>query len=259
VGVTVEETSDPTEERLRQSFGEALGEALAPWQRGDDPLTLLFSGGVDSCLLAWELRRRPGLELLTVGRSGAPDLVAGEEAAQKLGLPWRGSVLEDDELERLLTVVGPELDGTAPARRAIFLALAAALSHCAGPIALCGQGVDELFLGYRHFAGLRAAEAAAREQRDLDRLLADDWPRSERIATSLGRRLLAPYLTSAVVRAARSVPIDLRLPGNEPKGIFRRWAVARGLDPALASRPKRALQYGSGIDRWLRRRESAGP
>ncbi len=123
-----------------------------------------------------------------------------------------------------------------------------------GPV-LCGQGADELFLGYAHFRGLDVVAAAERSEADLKQLLERDWPVSQRIAERLGRSVVAPYLHPEFVRAARAIPIELRRPDPTPKGFFRQWALRRGLPPAIATRPKRALQFGSGIDRLLPRAE----
>jgi asparagine synthase (glutamine-hydrolysing) len=240
-------------------LGDAIEAALRPWREGSSALTVLFSGGLDSGVLAWELRHRAGLSLVTVGLRGAPDLAAARSSASVLALPWAGTVLGDAELERLLAALSHELGGMAPSRAAIFLALAAAVAAApAGPV-LCGQGADELFLGYRHFEGLDPPSAEARAQEDLERLQREDWPRSERIATSLGRELHAPFLNPGVVRAATAVPIALRLPRPEPKAYLRAWSESRGLPPEIARRPKKALQYGSGVDRWLRSRRGVAP
>ncbi len=239
------------------SLGAALDKALEPWRHGASPISLLFSGGLDSGLLAWELRHRPGLSLVTVGLRGAHDLAAARRSATCLAMPWAGTVVDDTELERLLSALASELGGVGPARTAIFLALAAAVAASpSGPV-LCGQGADELFLGYRHFERLDVRSARARAQEDLQRLEGEDWPRSVRIAQRLGRELHAPFLHPDVVRAATAVPIELRLPRSEPKSYLREWSESRGVPPEIARQPKKALQYGSGIDRWLRARRRA--
>ncbi|MGI0156221.1 MAG: asparagine synthase-related protein, partial [Thermoplasmata archaeon] len=70
---------------------------------------------------------------------------------------------------------------------------------------------------------------------------------------ALGRSIFAPYLDPKFVAVARSIRIELRQPGARPKGFFRDWAETQGVPAAIAQRPKRALQYGSGIDRLLAR------
>ncbi len=215
---------------------------------------LLFSGGVDSTLLAWEFRTRPDLRLVTIGVAGSPDLRAAESAAREIGLPHAAVEITDREIFAVEADLREELPRENMVVRSVLVALALAIRAAPAEELLCGQGADELFLGYAHFRGLGASEAAARARSDLARLLEDDWPRSERIAHRFGRRLRSPYLDPGFIAAALAVPIDRRLPGDMPKAFFRAWAEHRGLPPSLARRPKRAMQYGSGVDRLLRRR-----
>ena len=232
----------------------ALTRALAPWRESPRELALLFSGGVDSSLLAWELRERPGLRLVTVGTPGSPDLTAAEASAEALGLRWSGAVVSEEQVRAMGGRIASESRDLGRVSQSVLTALAIALEQAGTEAVLCGQGVDELFLGYAHFRGLGPSEAEARSREDWRRLVEEDWPRTERIAALLGRTIAAPYLHPEFVAAARSVPLDQRLPGSEAKTYFRKWARHRGLPEELVRRPKRAMQYGSGIDRVLRSR-----
>lgn len=236
--------------RLDAAFDRALG----PWQRSRAELALLFSGGVDSSLLAWELRSAPGLRLVTVGTHGSRDLVAAGSAARELGLAWHGTVVSAEEVLRLAQRIAPEIEGTGRVSQSVMVSLALALERSDPSEVLCGQGADELFLGYAHYRGLPPAEAEQRSVTDRRRLEEEDWPRSRRIAALLGKQITAPYLQPEFVAAALSVPIERRLPRPETKGYFRAWARHRGLPEGVALRPKRAMQYGSGVDRVLRAR-----
>lgn len=230
----------------------AFDRSLAPYRGAGTSSTILFSGGVDSGLLAWELRSEPHLALATVGVAGAPDLRAAADAAPRIGLPLFPVVLGPAELERVHREVVDLLEPMPAGIRSIQLALAAAVAHAPPGRLLCGQGADELFLGYAHFRGLPAAEARARADADLRRLEEVEWPASRTIARRLGREIVAPYLDPAWVGCVRKLPIDDLLPGSEPKRLWRAWARHRGLPREIADVPKRALQFGSGIDRWLR-------
>ena len=231
----------------------AFEAAMRPWWSSPEPLALLFSGGVDSGLLAWELRRRPNVSLVTVGRAGSPDLAAGRSAAQAIGLSWRGVELTGDVVGDVVARLRGEAEGLSPTARSVLVAFAAALEQAPVGTVLCGQGADELFLGYAHFRGLEATDAARRADADLRALLERDWPLARSLAARSGRTVHAPYLDPGFMDVARGISIPQRLPGDEPKALFRRWAERRGLPAEIARRPKRALQYGSGIDRLLSR------
>jgi asparagine synthase (glutamine-hydrolysing) len=232
----------------------ALDAALAPWTASSSPLAVLFSGGVDSGLLAWELRNRPSTALFTVGLPGARDLDAAETAARTIGLPWSRAVVSEARLEECRRRASDELIGLPAPREGIFLGLAVAVAEAPPGDLLCGQGADELFLGYGHFRGVPEDVAEARAASDLRQLQSDDWPRTVRIAGRFDRRISAPFLEPGFVKAALDVPVAERMPSPVPKAYWRAWARSRGVPPEIADRPKRALQFGTGVDAWLRRR-----
>jgi asparagine synthase (glutamine-hydrolysing) len=238
--------------RLREGLDSALDEALRPVRSVEGPIGILFSGGVDSALLAWELRSRPGVTLYTLGREGSSDLRAGVVGAERLGLPWEGLPVDREIVMAAELRFSRELDGVAEVSRRVLLALAIAIAEAGSRHLLCGQGADELFLGYAHYRRLSAEEAERRSSEDLSRLRGSDWPRTRRIAEECGKEVLAPYLSPAFEEQARRVPVDLLLPREMPKRFFREWAVERGLPRELAERPKKAVQYGSGVDALVR-------
>ncbi|MGP8110232.1 MAG: asparagine synthase C-terminal domain-containing protein [Thermoplasmata archaeon] len=240
-------------ERLPDPFEAAFEAAFEPWRSGRGLVCILYSGGVDSGVIAWELRRRPGTRLFTVGGSGSPDLTAAGATAPLIGLPWNGREVQLPDLDAVEAEVSRETDTLSPTARSVQLSLAIAFLHAPPGELLCGQGADELFLGYAHFAGLDPSQAESRSLEDLDRLLEDDWPRTQRIAKLLGRRVHAPFLDPRLVAAALAVPVDQRMPQPVPKAYWRGFARRRGVPEEIAGRPKRALQYGSGVDRWVRR------
>lgn len=244
--------------KLREQLSSAFDEALGPVRAARGPIGILFSGGVDSALLAWELRHQAQVVLCTLGREGSPDLRAGRAGAERLGLPWQSLHVGIEEVRAAEARFGMELEGLPPVSRTVLLTLAIAIDEASPSRLVCGQGVDELFLGYAHYRLLGEAEAERRSRDDLSRLHETDWPRTQRIADKVGKEIVAPYLHRVFEEKARLIPIDLRLPRDLPKRFFREWAMERGLPPELAGRPKKAVQYGSGVDalvRALRRAE----
>ncbi len=189
-------------ERPADLLGSAFEAVFAPWRSGGALVCILYSGGVDSGVIAWELRDRPETRLFTVGRSGSADLSTAEATAPLIGLPWSGHTVQLSDLRAVEAEVSRETDPLSPTARSVLLALAIAIRFAPPGELLCGQGVDELFLGYAHFAGLDPSGAESRSWEDLERLLADDWPRTQRIAHLLGRRIHAPFLDPRLVAAA---------------------------------------------------------
>jgi asparagine synthase (glutamine-hydrolysing) len=234
-----------------ESLDAAFSDVMTPWRRPTLPAVVLFSGGVDSGTIAWELRERPAVLLSTLGIRGSADLAAAEESSRLTGLPWVPREVEPSDVRAMATRIEPYRDDWTPTERSVQTAFALAVETAPPGTVLCGQGADELFLGYAHFRGLDEKGALSRAEADLDHALRHAWPLSQRIAADMGRSVVAPYLDPRFVAAARSIPIDLRLHGGAPKAFFRRWASRRGVPSVITARPKRALQFGSGVDRVL--------
>jgi asparagine synthase (glutamine-hydrolysing) len=242
-------------DRAGEELLERLEASLGPVCSGQDRPIVLFSGGLDSSLLAHLLTRSGGrADLRTVGRRGSNDLVAAREGAEHLGASWQGVELSDAALEEAWARYRGGLAAEPEPRRSVLFSLAVAFEACPAGAVVVGQGADELFGGYRHFEGLSPAAAVRRSDEDLRRLLEHDWPATESLARPRGLRLVAPFLDPGFLAATRRLDPPVRFSAPPAKRYLRVLARRAGLPVELADRPKRALQYGTGIAAWLRRR-----
>jgi asparagine synthase (glutamine-hydrolysing) len=222
---------------------------------GAGPCSVLYSGGVDSSIIA----RGAAVAhptLVAVGVRDSHDLTAARTGASQLGRPMAVRELTEDDIRSARDRWCAALEGADATARAVTLGIALAMEASPpGPV-LCGQGADELFLGYAHFRGLSPPAAATRRAADLERLTRSDWPRAQGVARALQRPLRAPFLDPGVVRAVLASDVRDHLPSaGVAKPVLRSVALALGVPTALASRPKKALQFGTGIARVLRRVE----
>jgi asparagine synthase (glutamine-hydrolysing) len=240
-------------DRTARALSNAVGAAVD----GTDAIEVLFSGGLDSSLIAHLARQHVPVRLVTVGLPGSADLAAARAAALRLGLEWRGVECSEGDVESVARRWVPPSDGLSPTGRAVRVAFALALTSARAARVLTGQGADELFFGYAHFRPLTREWAVHRQADDLDRFLGQEWPFALDAAADLHVDLRAPFLDAHVVHAALALAPPELGKGEAPKARLREIAVALGLPPELAATPKRALQYGSGVDRFLRRRGTA--
>lgn len=220
---------------LEEGLREAVG------LRADEGVVAL-SGGVDSALIA----RLAGLPCVTVGMEGSPDLERGRAAAEALGLPWEGTTIPLGEVEAAL----PRVIRAIPKVTPLDVSIATGLyfvARWAGERGhrriLVGQGADELLGGYARYR--TAADIPAMLARDFASLRGQAL-RDQAVARLHRTFLSLPYLDLRVVRAARAIPPGRLLSGGLGKSPLREIA-ARVLPPDIASRPKKAMQYGSGI------------
>jgi asparagine synthase (glutamine-hydrolysing) len=232
-------------------LGSALRNAAAAGAVGASRATVLYSGGLDSSLIAHLLKPLVTVDLVVIGTDGSRDVEAARIGARLLGLPLQEVCVGRSDVERALRRFPEEFARLQEPLRSVDIALAIAFEHASGPRVGIGQGADELFFGYAHFRGLAPDEARQRAERDWTLLEDQEWPRALRMAGAFGLELVAPFLHPEVVRWARR--LGPPGPGAAPKAFLRNAARDLGLPGPLVDAPKRALQYGSGVHRLVSR------
>ncbi len=216
------------------------------WPRGEAG-TVLFSGGLDSSLLA-HLALGAGREntLFTIGLPGSKDFYAAANSAILLGsrfVPRAATRAELGASVQYLRKNHPELRGN---DLSVQVGMDLALARAPGKLIVCGQGADELFVGYQHTFDLSGAQLAERGERDLRKLQETDWPISLELAVRHGKLLVAPFLDGDFIARVSRIPWEVRK-GPERKSLLRLVARSLMLPEEIARLPKRAFQYGTGI------------
>jgi asparagine synthase (glutamine-hydrolysing) len=234
--------------KREETILEALDAAMADIAPG---AAILFSGGVDSGILATVARRHWRPMLYTVGVEGSPDLIASEEAAECLNLPWTPMIIDASEVERqalaLLDMVPPD----DPVTLSFELPLKIVASQVREDTLITGQGADELFAGYSRYLIMGPEELESALVSDLEKVLEHAAPLERRIATHHGKQVFHPFLDPRVIQAARSIPSNELIVQGTRKAPLRHAAAEIGVGPPTW-REKKAAQYGSGIMNTLR-------
>ncbi|PGF18123.1 asparagine synthase [Natrinema sp. CBA1119] len=232
----------------------AIETAIASVRQDDRDIAVAFSGGVDSALVA-ELLDAP---LYVVGFSDSHDVAAARTAADAMGRDLTVVDLEPADLERAVPSVARATGRTNAMDVQIALPLYLVGERVAadGFDALAvGQGADELFGGYEKVVRLDhrvEAETVRGAVREGIRSLPNQLPRDVLTIEATGLESVAPFLHDAVVEAALRLPDELLADADERKRGFRRVAD-RHLPAEVASRDKKAVQYGSLVARELDR------
>ena len=213
----------------------------------DGPVSVAFSGGIDSSLVAMLASRYVEVELLAAGTPGAHDLAAAEESAALLNL----NIVLLEISPTQMAMAGHELAATAALSRQeveFLLPCWLVAREATHSLLLCGQGADELFGGYARFRRDGAIPNLAAEVVELQARLPQ---REQVLARHFGRRVACPFLNGKVIAAAEAFSQSERIaaPGKAP---LRAAAARLGLPAAIVQRPKKAAQYGSGAQKALR-------
>lgn len=221
-----------------------------------ESLAVAFSGGVDSALIAAAL----DVPLYVVGFPESHDVEAARSGAALLDQKVTVIEATHDDLERAV----PEIVAATGRTNAMDVQIALPLYLVAERVAAdgfdrlaVGQGADELFCGYAKVAKAPEdprveADTVRGATREVIETLPDQLERDVLTMRAAGAEPVAPLLHDAVVEAALGLPGELLVEGDTRK-VALREAAWRWLPEELATREKKAVQYGSLVARELDR------
>ena len=130
-----------------------IGQAIERAVRNDceKNITVSFSGGIDSTLVAFLASKYTNVELIAVGVKDSHDIEAAKSAAKIVNLDLTVKELNDEELISEASSLQKKLKLT-QFEVGFMLPFWVAAKNAKNKILMCGQGADEVFGGYvRHF------------------------------------------------------------------------------------------------------------
>ena len=247
------------EQQLKDDLLRLLHASIARRVPRGEQVGLLFSGGVDSTLLAY-LCKEQNAEFVCYTAvihdpawKTAEDLRYATRIAADLDLPLRVKKLDLEQVEQYLQKVVPLLDDVDGVKVSVALPLYAACELAKEDgvaTVLYGLGTEELFAGYERYKHV-PPEAVNQECRSgLLQMHDRDLYRDNVMASAQGISLRAPFLAPELVAYALRIPAAYKLSAGGDKAILRAIARDLGLTEA-ADRKKRAVQYGANVTKAL--------
>ncbi|WP_285519823.1 DUF7411 family protein [Thermococcus nautili] len=210
---------------------------------------ILFSGGLDSTLIAYLASRHSDVVLYTAGTEDSLDLEWARKVADYFGWELRERVFDLNDVEEAVERVIFAIEEPNPMNLAIGIPLyfATGLAKRDGvKVLLSGQGADELFGGYAKYI-----ERPELMWEDLLNIAERNLARDDKIAMLNEVEGRFPFLSLPVVGIALRTPGELKISGGERKVILRRLASRLGVPEWIANREKKAMQYGSRAQKLL--------
>ena len=248
---------------LKEELQKNLELAVKKRVKNLNKVALLFSGGVDSTLLAVLLKNcGVTVTLYTVGTKNSQDLQFAQKVAQDIQLPLKTWIIDEKIVENNFLNVINIIEDTnlmkVGVAMTIYLTskLAKNDNH---KVILSGQGADELFCGYNRYKNKYEKQKELLEElsNDLNNMYEVNLERDDKATMSNSIELRVPFLDKQVVKTAIKVPINYMLHSNEDKirkHILRDIARDVGVPEYIAYRPKKAAQYGTGIDKIIKKK-----
>ncbi|MBC5793123.1 MAG: diphthine--ammonia ligase [Nanohaloarchaea archaeon] len=249
--IDVEERKDIEDaaEEIKQKFLEAVEKRIP---EGD--LGLLFSGGVDSTLIAATLQElgkdfKAYTAGIQHGNVNAPrDMEWAEEIAEDMGLEVESYEADLNEVEKALPKISDWISSTSVVKNGVALPFHFALNG-EEKVVMSGLGSEQLYAGYHRQQGYLNKECLS----GLRRIFEGDLYRDNVVSLRNGYELRLPFLDHELIRHALTLPEDYKVKDDYRKYVLRKAAEKLGVPEKVAWRKKTAAQYGSNFDKAISR------
>ena len=216
---------------------------------------ILLSGGIDSTIMAWHASQLGIKKAWTVAvHRQAPDVVAAEQVASRLGLDWEYICCDPHPIE--FGVVAAEVvNRSILEETSLHITLARHLSQRGVRVVLTGSGADELFIGYAHL--FRRVPRHLLQQRFLDGYYKLDLRAMNKVYGGFAVEIRNPFLHPSVVSYALQLHTDILI---GPKMTLK-WPLRRAYADILdgqSTAPKRIARETMGAKAWFANRHADG-
>jgi asparagine synthase (glutamine-hydrolysing) len=242
---------DGTEVEAIEQIRTTLRQAVVKRLMADVPVGVSLSGGLDSSIVALLAQHEMGnLHSFAVGMQKGRDLPAARKMATLLKTNHHEYVYTEKEMLEVLPQVIYHLESFDPAlvRSAIPNYFLARLTADHVKVFLTGEGADELFAGYDYLGEYDNPALLQKELINITAALQNtNLQRADRISMAFGLEARVPFLDTAVLELAFSLPPEWKLHrnGNVPKRLLRA-AFANDLPEEIVNRPKEKFSAGAG-------------
>jgi asparagine synthase (glutamine-hydrolysing) len=247
-------------ERLRALVVEAIRRRT----HGLDKVAVAFSGGLDSSMVAF-LASNSGakVSLVHVSLENQKEIAQAIEAAEELDLPLQVHLFKDSDVEKVLPKVIEIVEEPDPIKVSIGVPFYLAAEKAAEEkykVMLAGQGADELFGGYQRYVNIYRNEGEQKVKKtmysDVINIHESNLERDLKICGYHDVELRLPFACFDVAEFALSLPVDVKIDKKTDtlrKLVLRKMALDAGVPFSIASKPKKAVQYSTGINDAIKR------
>jgi asparagine synthase (glutamine-hydrolysing) len=227
-------------------------------------VAVAFSGGLDSTVVAF-LAAKQGLkvELVHVSMENEAETEEAIAAAEQLNLPLQVHLFKDSDVEKTLPKVVSLIEEADPIKASIglpFYWTAEKAAEEGWHVVLAGQGADELFGGYQRYVNEYCGEGGEKVLKtmfnDVVNIHLSNLERDLKITGYHDVELRLPFAMFDLAAFAVGLPIECKMepkPDTLRKLVLRKVALDAGVPASVVEKPKKAVQYSTGINDAVKR------
>ena len=231
--------------------------------KNTDQVVIAFSGGVDSSILA-KICKDLGKQvyLITIGFPNSHDLLFSKSISKLLGLSSThiASELVHDDLNSSIRDVKSTLTCNNLSHIenciAFYQISKTIINNNLGNSFVTANGFDELFCGYDRYRSYYAKGKDFLLSYMEEKLLNEAHMMNEIsiVIARLNVKSVQPFLNELFIRFAKDIPLEYKIKGSDDmlrKHIIREIALKIGIPQEAAYHPKKAIQYGSNLHKFI--------
>ncbi len=221
---------------------------------------LLFSGGIDSALLASKLKKIGCNFMCYTAVLDEPsfkepeDLLYAKKVAAELRLRLKIVKIKLKDVEKHLKLIVPLIEDSNVVKVGVALTFYSACQQAKKDgckVIFSGLGSEEIFAGYERHKGANNINKECVS--GLLKMYERDTYRDDVVSMYNGLELRTPFLDLNLVKYALRIPAKYKIKGEMSKAILREVALMSGMKKEFALRKKRAAQYGSNFHKAIKK------
>ncbi len=235
-----------TASKVKKLISNAVRKRLS-----DKKIGVLFSGGIDSTIIAHELQKQNiNFIAYVVGSETSADVIESKKIAKEMNFPLKIIDVDENILKKNVKKIINLIEDSNVVKVEVALTLYLAMKEAKKDkvrVMYSGLGSEEVFAGYeRHLESLDVNEECLSGLRFM---YYRDLYRDDVISMENHMEVRFPFLDKEVVTYALTIDPELKIKGEYKKYILRKAYEKL----SVAWRKKKAAQYGSKVDKLFKK------